>query len=98
MYKTDCFAYYDFGNCKALISADCEDCSFYKTKQEYKKGFDTKIIKNELEKIDCKIAYYTHLATKKDTTFKDKKLYKKKISEYKYKYENYINLLEEIKK
>lgn len=33
--KTDCFAWFDKNKCNALVSKNCKNCMFYRTKIEF---------------------------------------------------------------
>ena len=44
--KRDCFAFVSKYNCSALISIDCKNCRFYKTKEQLKKEKENAKIRN----------------------------------------------------
>lgn len=44
--KKDCFAFVSKYKCNALISIDCKNCRFYKTKQQLKKELENEKVRN----------------------------------------------------
>ncbi len=47
MQKKGCFAYKSKDYCTALITMDCTNCRFYKTKEQYKKEIKNEKIRNK---------------------------------------------------
>lgn len=46
MQKKDCFAYKSKYKCNALITIDCTNCRFYKTKEQWRKEKQNAKIRN----------------------------------------------------
>lgn len=49
--KKDCFAFVSKYKCNALISIDCKNCRFYKTKEQLKKEKENEKIRNSEKRI-----------------------------------------------
>lgn len=44
--KQDCFAFISKYKCNALITIDCKNCRFYKTKKQYEKEIKNEKVRN----------------------------------------------------
>jgi hypothetical protein len=49
--KKDCFAFVSKYKCNALVTIDCKNCRFYKTKEQWRKEKENAKIRNSEKRI-----------------------------------------------
>ena len=93
-FKTECYAYREFGNCIALKKIDCDECEFFKSRETFYKELKLSTLTDAIEIIGIKIAKYHKDLTLDNLSKKEKYYIRRKIAEYQEKKKNYEKWIE----